>query len=445
MEDDPFVIFFTSGTTGRPKGVPLTHRLQRVRGGNGGWPLGPSVCMFPQFHMAGWTFTVPSWLSGDEIAFVERATAADILDAVDRRRATRLYAIPAVWRRILEAGPRQWDLSSLRVADTGTSATPPELLAAIHDTLPATMTTVVYGSTEGGTVCTLGPTEIADHPNSVGRAAAGVYVLIDENDEIWVKSPKVFGGYWRNDEATAAALVDGWYRTGERGVKDDDGFYRIIGRSKDIIRTGGESVAPTEVDQVLSTHPAVADAAVAGVPDVGLGRGGDGVRRGSPRRHDLPRGAAGALRRAALDVQAPPPAGPRQRDPADRCDRSGAAPEAGPARVDHTGRHLIAGRPRRAVAGGCPPRRRRRPTTTSSEPAAATGDDRDPAGEIKPRRRIGRTGAQAVRRGDSVGSHARRSRQRMKPAASSLASTFSRAAARLVGRCSVGHRPGAGR
>ena len=157
------------------------------------------------------------------------------------------------------------------MADTGTSATPPDLLAAIHDTLPATMTTVVYGSTEGGTVCTLGPTEIADHPNSVGRAAAGVYVLIDENDEIWVKSPKVFGGYWRNDEATAAALVDGWYRTGERGVKDDDGFYRIIGRSKDIIRTGGESVAPTEVDQVLSTHPAVADAAVAGVPDADWG------------------------------------------------------------------------------------------------------------------------------------------------------------------------------
>jgi len=266
-EDDPFIIFFTSGTTGSPKGCVLTQRTQRLRGGNGSWPTGASVCMFPQFHMAGWGFTGQAWLSGDEVAFVERADAEHILSAVHRRRAATLYCIPAVWRRILETDRSPFDLTSLRQVNTGTSATTPDLLAAIADAFPGTTTSIAYGSTEASAVCTLWPQDVLRKPNSVGPPAAGVYVRLDEHGELWARNSQLFSGYFRDPEATAAALVDGWYRTGEIAEVDEEGYYYITGRAKDTIRTGGETVAPVEVDLVLQSHPAIADGAVAGIPD----------------------------------------------------------------------------------------------------------------------------------------------------------------------------------
>ena len=266
-EDDPHVIFFTSGTTGEPKGVVLSHRTQRLRAGNGTWPGGATICMFPQFHMAGWASTLNTWLSGDEVAYVERPDAESLLGAIDARKAQLMYAIPSVWRRILDTDRRPYDLSTLERADTGTSATTPELLAGIAAAFPRARTSIAYGSTEASAVCFLWPEDIFRKPFSVGPPAAGVSVRLDEHGELWARSPYLFSGYFRNEEATAAALVDGWFRTGELAEVDDEGYYSIVGRVKDLIRTGGETVAPAEVDVVLQAHPAVADAAVAGVPD----------------------------------------------------------------------------------------------------------------------------------------------------------------------------------
>jgi acyl-CoA synthetase (AMP-forming)/AMP-acid ligase II len=159
----------------------------------------------------------------------------------------------------------QFDLRSLRQADTGTSATTPELLDGIHEAFPHTTTTITYGSTEAGGVCKLPFEDLHRKPGSVGPAGPAVRVrLVD--DELWTKSPFLFTGYFRNPEATTAALVDGWYRTGELAEIDDEGYVTIVGRSSEMIRTGGETVAPAEVDAVLLEHPAVADGAVAGVP-----------------------------------------------------------------------------------------------------------------------------------------------------------------------------------
>ena len=266
-EDDPHVIFFTSGTTGEPKGCVLSHRTQRLRAGNGSWPLGATICMFPQFHMAGWATTLHTWLSGDEMVYVVRPDAEYLLEAVERHRAYQMYCIPAVWRRILEADRSGYDVSSLVRADTGTSATTPELLAGIAEAFPGTTTSIAYGSTEASLVCMLWPDDVLRKPGSVGPPAPGVHVRLDESSELWTRSPHLFSGYFRNEEATAAALVDGWYRTGELAERDDEGHYYIAGRAKDLIRTGGETVAPVEVDIVLQRHPAVADAAVAGIPD----------------------------------------------------------------------------------------------------------------------------------------------------------------------------------
>jgi acyl-CoA synthetase (AMP-forming)/AMP-acid ligase II len=269
-ERDPHVIFFTSGSTGRPKGVVLSHRANWLRtyvGATSSAGGGGTVCMFPLFHMAGWTIAMGAWQGRRAVHFVRVPDAETLLTTVTRWRAARLYCIPAVWARILEFGVDRYDLSSLVEADTGTSATPPELLRAIKDALPHTQTRVFYGSTEAGPGVQLADEDLARKPGSVGVAQPGVEVRLSESGEVCMRSPFLMDGYFDNPDATAAALIDGWYHTGDLGAFDDEGYLSIVGRARDVIRTGGETVAPVEVEQVLSAHDAIAEVAVVGVPD----------------------------------------------------------------------------------------------------------------------------------------------------------------------------------
>ena len=268
-ESDPHVLFFTSGSTGEAKGVVLSHRANWLRTFSGALlePRGGTVCMFPLFHMAGWTIALGCWQARTTVTFVPTPTAEALLAEVDRRRAERLYAIPAVWSRILEADRSGYDLSCLRLADTGTSATPPELLAAVKDAFPWSRSRVFYGSTEAGPGTMLADADLADHPGSVGLPQPGVEVRLADNGEVQMRGAFLFDGYYDDPEATAAALDDGWYRTGDVGVLDADGYLSIVGRAREVIRTGGETVAPAEVEAVLAEHPDVAEVAVVGVPD----------------------------------------------------------------------------------------------------------------------------------------------------------------------------------
>jgi acyl-CoA synthetase (AMP-forming)/AMP-acid ligase II len=267
-ETDPHVIFFTSGSSGQPKGVEISHRASRLRtiGDSTQWPVGPTICMFPQFHMAGWYNPMTTLGSAEEVAFA-KPEAETLLQAVHERRAIRLYCIPAVWRRILEADRSGYDLSCLRFCDTGTSATSPELLTEIAEAFPGTQTSITYGSTEAGGVCRLWPADVHRKHGSVGPAAPGCKLRLSDTGELLVKNPFLLNGYFRNEEATAEAMVDGYFRTGDLAVCDDEGFYSITGRAKEVLRTGGETVAPVEVDNVLMTLPGVLDVAIAGVPD----------------------------------------------------------------------------------------------------------------------------------------------------------------------------------
>jgi acyl-CoA synthetase (AMP-forming)/AMP-acid ligase II len=273
-ERDPHVIFFTSGSTGQPKGVVLSHRANWLRtyvgatttpGGAG------TVCMFPLFHMAGWTIAMGAWQGRRPVHFVRTPDAETLLHTADRHRAARAYCIPAVWSRLLERGLDGYDLSALEEADTGTSATPPELLRAIKDALPRTRTRVFYGSTEAGPCVQLGDADLFRKPGSVGFAQPGVDVRCAPDGEVVARSPFLMDGYFDNPAATAEALRDGWYHTGDLGTFDDDGYLSIVGRARDVIRTGGETVAPPEVEQVLVAHPSVAEVAVVGVPDAEWG------------------------------------------------------------------------------------------------------------------------------------------------------------------------------
>jgi acyl-CoA synthetase (AMP-forming)/AMP-acid ligase II len=234
-------------------------------------PLGATVCMFPLFHMASWTIALGAWQVAEEVVFVEQPDPATLLGAVEARRARRLYAIPAVWNRILSAELASFDLTSLTEVDTGTSATPPELLAALRAAFPKTVTRVLYGSTEAGAGTVLGVEDIERKPGSVGRPAPGVEVRLTGEGEVAVRSAFLMDGYFRDEESTSAALVDGWYHTGDLGVMDAEGYLSIVGRRRDVIRTGGETVAPTEVEAVVGAHPAVADVAVVGLPDPSWG------------------------------------------------------------------------------------------------------------------------------------------------------------------------------
>jgi fatty-acyl-CoA synthase len=268
QETDGHVMFFTSGTTGKPKAIELSHRTSMLRSlsATAGLPRGPLVCMFPLFHMSGWSAALSPWLSSEEVVFADGGDAEDLVRAIERRKAQRFYALPAVWRRILDLDLSPFNLESLEEADTGTSATSLDLLTGIHRALPQTTTTVIYGSTEASGVCRLAFEDLSRKPGSVGLPVPGVSVRLEQG-ELWVKSPFLFSGYFRNPEATQAALVDGWYRTGDLARTDEEGYVSIVGRASDMIRSGGEYVAPPEVDVVLQGHPAVLDGAVAGVPD----------------------------------------------------------------------------------------------------------------------------------------------------------------------------------
>lgn len=268
-EDDPEVVFFTSGSTGTPKGVVLSQRVQRIRAmiEASSYPVGPCLCLFPLFHMAGWQLAASSLLSGEHVVFVADRDGPAIVDAIEHHRVAHVYAIPAVWRRILGTNLQDRDLTSVRNADTGTSYVAPDLLEAIRTTFPAARTTVTYGSTEAGLVCRLGPEDLFRKPGSVGPPGVGVHVQIGDDGELLVRSPYLMSGYFSDATATREVFEDGWFHTGDLATLDEEGYLSIVGRVKDIIRTGGESVAPAEVEAVLATHPALDDVAVAGMPD----------------------------------------------------------------------------------------------------------------------------------------------------------------------------------
>jgi fatty-acyl-CoA synthase len=265
--DDVHAIYLTSGSTGTPKGVMISHKANWLRA-NLNHRLASSrgaACMFPLFHMGGWQMLNHAWAARRTIHFVRRANAEELLGTIARSQASSLYAIPAVWRRIL-ACTKSFDTSSLRNADTGTSFVDQDLIMALRQRFPQAMSGIGYGSTEIGSGMWLAHEELLAKPGAVGLPTAGVEARID-NGELLLKAATVMDGYYKLPAETAECLEDGWYRTGDLAVTDGDGYFSIIGRRREVIRSGGETIAPAEVEAPLIGLDGVKEIAIVGLPD----------------------------------------------------------------------------------------------------------------------------------------------------------------------------------
>jgi long-chain acyl-CoA synthetase len=280
---DTAVILYTSGTTGKPKGAELTHENRRSN-------AEVSVSLFssrdgdvifgglPFFHIFGQTCALNSAvLAGATVTILPRFDPVKALEIIQRDKVTIFEGVPTMYIALLRTpGREKYDLSSLRLAASGGSPLPLEILHEFESTFGATMLEG-YGLSETSPVVTFNQMDGIRKPGSVGTAVAGAQLrVVDDagNDvepgavgEIAVAGPFVMKGYWNNPEATAAAIPDGWFRTGDLGRRDEDGVFFIVDRKKDMILRGGYNVYPREVEEVLYEHPAVAEAAVVGRPD----------------------------------------------------------------------------------------------------------------------------------------------------------------------------------
>ena len=269
-------IVFTSGTTAASKGVMLTHAAHRASALASAQRLRTTpenrwlLCM-PLFHVGGLSIVLRSAISGFAIVLEERFDEALVNDRLHRGDADTLSVVPTMLDRMLEnAGDRHYP-ASMRCALVGGAPLLPALAARARAAkIPVAAT---YGLTETcSQVATAEPSTIDDPGSSVGRPLPGVEVRIaaagaDGVGEVMVRGPVVMRGYLDDDDATRAAIGDGWLATGDLGRLDANGRLHVEGRKSDLIITGGENVMPQEVEIVLVAHPDIADAAVYGVPD----------------------------------------------------------------------------------------------------------------------------------------------------------------------------------
>lgn len=281
---DAYVLMvYTSGTTGRPKGALLSHRalLATVRNGVHHQDLTEAdrvLAPLPIFHVGGLNIqTLPALYVGAEVLLLPRFDPDSVLDIIEANRPTQGLLVPAMLAAVA-ASPRfaSTDMSSLRGICTGSSVVPESLIMTY--TRRGVPIGQVYGATETGpTSVVLGYGEAAGRPRSCGRAAlltemrvvdaAGRDVPAGTDGEIWLRGPNMFSGYWNNPEATEAAFCDGWYRTGDIGHLDGDGYCYISDRLNDVVISGGENIYPAELEAVLSEHPSIVEVAVIARPD----------------------------------------------------------------------------------------------------------------------------------------------------------------------------------
>jgi long-chain acyl-CoA synthetase len=286
--DDTAVLLYTSGTTGRPKGAELTHD-NLIRNAEAMAEeliqLGPDDVIFgglPLFHSFGQTCTLNTAVAvGATLAVLPRFDPAQALRILADHHVTVFAGVPTMYSALLHVADRaDYDLSALRVSVSGGAAMPVEVLRQFEDAFGC-IVLEGYGLSETSPVASFNHPD-ARKAGSIGTPINGVEMRVVDADgaelsrgdtgEIAIRGHNIMKSYWNKPEATAEAIdADGWFRTGDIGRVDEDGYYYIVDRKKDLIIRGGYNVYPREIEEVLYENPAVAEAAVIGMPHAELG------------------------------------------------------------------------------------------------------------------------------------------------------------------------------
>jgi len=304
--EDHATIFYTSGTTGQPKGALGTHRnictnlvslgycaartsMRSVVPAGDSAPAGAParnvyLLSVPFFHATGChSVLVANLAAGGEIVIMHRWDAERALQLIERERVTVFGGVPAmVWQVLEHPDFASYDLSSVRAIGYGGAPAAPELVRRLEAMFPGRIPSNGYGLTETSSVTTMnGGLDYRRKPDSVGVPVPVCDVQVVDGEgqplpdgevgELWIKGPNVVTGYWNKPEATAAAISDGWLHSGDIARVDEEGFVFIVDRAKDMIIRGGENVYCVEVEAALFEHPAVTDAAAIGIPHRVLG------------------------------------------------------------------------------------------------------------------------------------------------------------------------------
>jgi len=309
--DDDVTMFYTSGTTGQPKGAVGTHRnavtnlmnlffvaaRAALRFGSGTVDAGESVpnanlLSVPLFHATGCLATmITNTASGGKLVMMHHFDAGQALALIESERVTMFGGVPTIAMQILDHPDfATFDTSSVKSVSYGGAPSPPELVRRIRAAFPTGQPGNGYGLTEtSAAVCVNGADDYLDKPNSCGPAVPVAELAIVPEDfdgdeptpdlpsgpdvvgELWIKGPNVVRGYWKKPEATAKSFSKGWLRSGDIARIDEDGFVFIVDRAKDMIIRGGENVYSVIVEAAIFEHPDVADCAVVGLPNSTMG------------------------------------------------------------------------------------------------------------------------------------------------------------------------------
>jgi long-chain acyl-CoA synthetase len=288
--DDTAVIIYTSGTTGKPKGAELTHfqlfmnctvagELFEFRDDDVG------MAVLPMFHVFGLSSVLNVTVRfGGSLVLVPRFDAKTVVDELAHHRCTIFSGVPTMYFALLQADTEGHDLSALRVGVSGGAAIPGEVIRAFEEKFPGVVILEGYGLSETASTTTFNINAEQRKVLSIGKPIWGVEVrVVDEDDnelppgtdnvgEIVIRGHNVMKGYYNKPEATAEAFRHGWFHTGDLAYRDEDGYFFIVDRKKDLVIRGGYNVYPREIEEVLFDHPGVAAAAVIGKPDEKLGQ-----------------------------------------------------------------------------------------------------------------------------------------------------------------------------
>jgi acyl-CoA synthetase (AMP-forming)/AMP-acid ligase II len=283
--DDVALVLHTSGSTGRPKRVPLAHANLSISAGNVArhYALGPddvAMCVMPLFHVHGLVASTLATLStGGTVVVPSKFNPLSFWRVANDQGVTWYSAVPTIHQlllaRVSEGSARPPGTEKLRFIRSCSAALPPQVMHALEAAFGAPVLEA-YGMTEAAHQMASNPLPPSDRkPGSVGRGtdvevsimdAAGNHLPVGQSGEIVIKGPNVIRGYENNPEANAKSFVDGWFRTGDQGVLDEQGYLTLVARIKELINRGGEKISPREIDEVLLAHPSVAEAVCFGVP-----------------------------------------------------------------------------------------------------------------------------------------------------------------------------------